>query len=515
MMNSSQKNTIEFQGIHKRFGGIHAVKDVSFGVRYGEVHGLVGENGAGKSTLVKIIGGIHQPDDGRIIFNGERVSFRDPKQSEGVGIRIVHQEVPICLNLTVAENIFLDPFPPSKGIFIDRASMTRTAQQILDRLGIDLNPKQLVGHCSPAQRQLVLVAKALAEKVKLVVMDEPTSSLAEAEVELLFTVIKKLQQEGETFMFISHRLSEVIDICDSVTVMRNGEYIDTLDNAQRSLPIDLLTEKIVGKEVADVTPSEGRRVQAENVVLELRNVSQEQSGLNEVCFQLYQGEILGIAGLLGAGRTELLRCIFGMEPPTGGEMFLFGKSVSLGKPIHAIQKGIGFVSEDRSESLYYGQSIWANITSVIVDRVQKFGFMKKDDCVRIANRYKEELQMSAPSVHTEVFSLSGGNQQKVIFGRWLASSPSILLLDEPTRGVDVGAKAEIRRKILDLADNGMSVIYVSLDFDELVKVSDRILVMSRRRIERELRGGEMTVASIVKNINIRYTGMKQETSFQA
>ena len=367
---------------------------------------------------------------------------------------------------------------------------------------IDLDHKQLVGLYSPAQRQLVIIAKALAEKVKLVIMDEPTSSLSEAEVRILFTVLKKLQKEGGTFMFISHRLNEVIDLCNRITVMRNGEYIDTLDNAQRDLSMDFLTEKIVGKEVMKVTRPKEHRVKAGKVVLEVRNFSQERTGLKDINFQLHQGEILGLAGLRGAGRTELMRCIFGMEPPDTGEILLDGKPVSLQKPIDAIQNGIGFLSEDRNESLYYTHSIWVNITSVIIDRLQKFGLIKRKKCSDVAKRYKEELRIDAPSIYTEVFSLSGGNQQKVVCGRWLAATPRILFLDEPTKGIDVGAKVEIRRKILDMAASGISVIFISLDFDELLMVSDRILVMSRGRIVKELSGEEMTIANIVKNINV-------------
>lgn len=502
MINNEVKKIIAFYEIRKSFGSIDAVKGVSFDVLVGEVHGLVGENGAGKSTLVKIIGGIHQPDGGKIVYNGETLSFHGPKHSEELGIRIVYQEVPICLNLTVAESIFLAPFPPSKGIFVDRKSMIRISKEILERLEINLNPKQLVGQCSPAQRQLILIAKALAEKVKLVIMDEPTSSLSESEVKILFAVIRKLQKQGETFMFISHRLNEVADICNRITVMRNGEYVDTLDNSQRDISLGLLTEKIIGKEVFKVTRSEDHRVKDKKIVLEVRNLSQERTGLKDISFKLHQGEILGVAGLLGAGRTELMRCLFGVEPHDTGEILLNGKQIFLKKPIHAIEKGIGFLCEDRNESLYYDQSIWVNLVSAIIDRLQRFGLINRKKCSDVAKKYKEELRIDAPSIYTKVFSLSGGNQQKVVLGRWLVSTPKIFLLDEPTRGIDIGAKMEIRHKILDLVASGISVIYVSLDFDELIKISDRILVMFRGRIVKKLSGEEMTISNIVKSINV-------------
>jgi ABC-type sugar transport system ATPase subunit len=502
MINSKEvKKIISFHEISKNFGGIHAVNKISFNVLVGEVHGLVGENGAGKSTLVKIIGGVYPPDGGEIVYDGETVSFHDPKHSEELGIRVVHQEVPICLNLTVAESIFLTPFPPRKGIFVDRKSMVRISEEILKRLGINLNPKQLVSQCSPAQRQLILIAKALAEKVKFVIMDEPTSSLSESEVKILFSVIRKLQKQGETFLFISHRLNEVIDICNRITVMRNGEYIDTMDNFHRDISIDLLTEKILGKEVKKVTRAEDYRIEGKKVVLEVRNLSQESSGLKDISFKLHQGEILGVAGFLGAGRTELLRCLFGVEPHNAGEILLNGKPVFLENPKDAIEKGIGFLCENRNESIYYDKSIWVNVVSAIIDRLQRFGFINKRKCLDVARKHKEKLRIEAPSIYTEVFSLSGGNQQKVVLSRWLLATPKIFLLDEPTRGIDIGAKMEIRNTILDLSADGISVIYVSLDFDELIKISDRILVMSRGCIVKELSGKERTIANLVKSIN--------------
>jgi ABC-type sugar transport system ATPase subunit len=503
MQNSNEGNKIiSFHEISKSFGGVHAVNKVSFDVIAGEVHGLVGENGAGKSTLVKIIGGVYQLDGGKIVYDGNMVSFHDPKHSEELGIRVVHQEVPICLNLTVAESIFLAPFPPRKGIFVDRKAMVRISEEILKRLGITLNPKQLVSQCSPAQRQLILIAKALAEKVKLVIMDEPTSSLSESEVKILFNVIRLLQKQGETFLFISHRLNEVIDICNRITVMRNGGYICTMDNSHRDISIDILSERIIGKEVQSVTRTEDYRIKNKKVVLEVRNLSQESSGLHDISFTLHQGEILGIAGFLGAGRTELLRCLFGMEPYDTGEIFLNGEPVFLRNPKDAIGKGIGFLCEDRNISIYYDKSIWVNVVSVIIDRLQRLGFINKRKCVDVAKKYKDELRIEAPSTNTEVFSLSGGNQQKVVLSRWLLAKPKIFLLDEPTRGIDIGAKMEIRHTILDLAASGISVIYVSLDFDELIKISDRILVMSRGRIVKELSGRERTIAHLVKSINV-------------
>jgi len=500
-MSKPNDNLLVFQGIHKSFGGVHALKGVSFFVRSGEIHGLVGENGAGKSTLIKITGGVYRADAGQIIFGDRKVFFHSPRDSEALGIRIVHQEVPICLNLTVAENIFLDPKPPHRGILLNRRVMNRESAKILTLLGIELDPKRLAGLCSPAERQLVLIAKALAENVQLVILDEATSSLSEAEVETLFGVMRNLKEAGTTFLFVSHRLSEVVAICDRITVLRNGEYINTLANDRHELSLELLTEKIVGKEVQTVTRQANRAVDKSKVVLKVQGLSQKKYGLKGINFELYKGEVLGLAGLRGAGRTELLQCLFGVAPPDSGKVLVHGKVINLRSPAGAIAAGMGLLSESRDEALYYMHSVRSNMASVIIDRLARFSLIRNKEYTAIAQRYINELQIETPSIHSEVFSLSGGNQQKVLFGRWLSANPRILLLDEPTRGIDVGVKADIRRRILGLVATGISIIYVSLDFEELVQVADRVLIISRRRLVDELRGKDLTVANIVKTIN--------------
>ena len=501
-MSGPNHELLVFQDIHKSFGGVHALKGVSFSVQVGETHGLVGENGAGKSTLIKIAGGVYRSDAGNILFDDQRVMFHSPRDSERLGIRIVHQEVPICLNLTVAENIFLDPLPPRRGgMFLDRQLMNRESVEILNRLGVELDPKRLAGLCSPAERQLVLIAKALAQDVKLVILDEATSSLSEAEVDTLFSVIRNLKKAGTTFFFISHRLGEIISICDRITVLRNGEYIDTLVNDDCNTAIDLLTELIVGKEVQTVTRQADRTVDTSKVVLNVQNLSQVNCGLKNISFNLLGGEILGLAGLRGAGRTELLHCLFGVEPPDSGEVTVYGKTVRVRTPAGAIATGMGLLSESRNEALYFMHSVRSNMASVIIDRLSRFSFIKNKACSSVAQQYVKELQIDVPSIYSEVFNLSGGNQQKVLFGRWLSANPRILLLDEPTRGIDVGVKAEIRRRILELAAAGISIIYVSLDFEELVQLADRVLLISRGQLVDELHGDQLTVANIVKTIN--------------
>ena len=486
-----------YEGIDKSFGGVHALKDVSFGILPGAVHGLVGENGAGKSTLIKVTGGVYQPDAGQIRFAGRPFTFHSPRDSEAQGIRIVHQEVPICLNLTVAENIFLNPAPPRNGPWLNRRQMNRRSVELLKRLGIDLDPTRNVGLCSAAERQLILIAKALAEEARLVVLDEATSSLSDAEVQLLFDVIRNLKQHGTTFLFVSHRLGEVSSICDRITVLRNGRYVGTYDHPS----IDFLTEKIVGKEIEQVVRKDKETSQDRDVVLEVKGLTQKEAGLLGISFMLHQGEILGLAGLRGAGRTELLETLFGLRRRDGGILSLREKPIAIRAPRDAIRHGFGFLSESRNEALYYTHSVRSNIASVIIDRLRRFGLIHGRRFSQVARTCVEDLQITTPSIHTDVASLSGGNQQKVLLGRWLAAGPDILLLDEPTRGVDVGAKSEIRKRILGLALQGVSVVYVSLDFEELVQVCDRVLIISEGELIDELPNAELTVTNIVRKIN--------------
>jgi ribose transport system ATP-binding protein len=501
---SSENQLLVYEGIDKSFGGVHALKGVSFEILPGEVHGLVGENGAGKSTLVKATGGVYRLDAGQIFLEGRSVTFHNPRDSEAAGIRIVHQEVPICLNLTVAENIFLDPSPPRHGLLLDRRQMNRRSVALLERLGIELDPRRSVGLCSPAERQLILVAKALAENARLVILDEATSSLSEAEVATLFTVIRNLKRTGTTFLFVSHRLNEVIAICDRVTVLRNGEYVGTFEPGRREVSVEFLTEKIVGKEVRAVTRPAAKKaaqLEREEVALRVEGLCQENHGLATISFELREGEILGLAGLRGAGRTELLECLFGVTRPDSGRMFVRGEPIKIRSPSDAIAKGMGLLTESRNEALYYTHSVRSNMASVIIDRLAKFTVVRNGAVNSMAKRFVRELQIEAPSIHSEVSSLSGGNQQKVLFARWLSAGPRILLLDEPTRGIDVGVKAEIRRRILELARSGISIIYVSLDFEELVQVADRVLVISGGQLADELKEHELSVANIVRTIN--------------
>ncbi len=504
---SASKRLVEYRGMTKSFGGVHALRDVSFSIDTHEIHGLIGENGAGKSTLIKITGGVYGPDAGQIIFDGQRAVCHKPRDAEQLGIRIVHQEVPICANLTIAENIFLDPVPPHRGPFLDRPQMVRRSREILRRLGIELDPRRLVSTCSAAERQLVVIAKALAEDAKLVILDEATSSLSEDEVATLFGVLRKIKAEGTTFVFVSHRLNEVIAICDRVTVLRNGRFVSTEQNASHDISVSRLTELIVGTGIAmDDIEVAREAIEQETVAacprLSVRGLCQDRLGLKDISFDLAPGEVLGLAGLRGAGRTELLECIFGVHPPTTGEVLLDGEPCHTRSPRQGIAHNMAYLSESRAEELFYEQSVRSNCSAVVLNDLAIAGFINRRKESAVAETTVREMRVSTASIHSRVASLSGGNQQKVLLGRWLAAGPRILLLDEPTRGIDVGAKMEIRRMILELAAQDVSVIYVSLDSEELVQVAARVLVMANGRIVAELCGSRMSVANVIHEINI-------------
>ena len=502
MEQTDKHELVAFERISKSFGGVQALRDVSFSINAGEIHGLVGENGAGKSTLIKVCGGIHRADSGQISMESRSVLFRSPREAEDAGIRTVHQEVPICLSLTVAENIFLDPNPPRRGVFLARREMNRRSTAALARLGVSLDPERPAGLCSPAERQLVMIARSLAHQVKLIILDEATSSLAETEVQTLFRVLRNLRGEGTTFLFVSHRLQEVIEISDCVTVLRNGAYVGTTANRPERLTLDYLAEKIVGHRVESISRERHRGTQRRpSVAMEVCDLRQQALGLSDVSFTLSEGEILGLAGLRGAGRTELLQCLFGRKRADSGTITIGDRTKTPRSPIDGIRLSIGFLSESRSEAVLYHHTVRANIVSVIVDRLKRFLLVNRSEYNRVATDTVRDLRIDTPSIYTEMKDLSGGNQQKVLLGRWLAAQPSILLLDEPTRGVDVGAKAEIRRRIIDLAENGMAVLYVSQDFDELAAIADRVLIISDGRLVDELEGEELTVTNMVKRVN--------------
>jgi ribose transport system ATP-binding protein len=477
---------VRFNGIVKNFGGVHALKGVSFSIKKGEIHGLIGENGAGKSTLIKICNGIFSPDVGTIIIDGNSVFFSSPSESESQGIRVVHQDLTktLCMNMSVADNIFLGPHPITKfGAILDKKSMYQKAKEILKVLGIELDPKKKLGDCSQALQQLVLISRAIYRKAKFIILDEPTSSLSQNEVETLFGVMKNLKEECTTFLFVSHRLSEVLEICDNITVLKDGEYINTFEN--KGLTVEFLSKTMTGKKELSIEKKSEELTTKDNVVLEVRDVCNRKLGLNNVTFKLYEGEILGIAGLMGSGRTELLTILFGVNHYDSGEIILYGENSYFKSPKDAINKGLGFINEDRNLALFYNLNVSDNIAPVVIDHLSTLGWINSNKYFELSNKFCADLQISAPSLTSNISALSGGNQQKVVISRWLSTNPRILLCDEPTRGVDVGVKFDIRKKIINLSKSGISVLYISSDFDELLHIADRILLMLHGEIVKE------------------------------
>jgi len=486
------------EGISKAFPGVQALDRVDFEAYAGEVMALVGENGAGKSTLVKILSGVYKRDSGRIYFEGKRVEIQDPYHAQLMGISTIHQELMVTPNQTVAQNIFLGREIRRRGIlgalgFVDKREMERRAKELLERVGADIPPDELVKNLSVAQRQLVEIAKALSFKAKVIIMDEPTSALGPEEVEKLFEVIKQLKEQGIAIVFISHRLEEVFRIADRITILRDGKLVGYMSR-EEATP-DKVIYLMVNRPIGDMFRKE--EVVRGEPILEVKNLSSDV--VKNVSFTLYKGEILGIAGLVGSGRTELVRLIFGADPKKSGEILIEGKRVEINSPEDAVKLGIGLVPEDRqNQGLILKMSVRENIGITIIKKILKFlNFVDKIKLTRISEDFVRRLNIKTPSVFEKVLYLSGGNQQKVVLSKWLASEPKILILDEPTRGIDVGAKAEIHAIMSQLAKSGISIIMISSEMPEVLAMSDRILVMSEGKIVAEVPRREATQEKIM------------------
>ncbi len=484
---------LEFSGLSKRFGGTQALDGVSFTIRKGEVRGLAGENGAGKSTLIKILCGVYSPDAGEIYLDGEKISPRTPAEAEKLGISVFHQEIPVCLNLSVAANVFLAPDMPGRFGMPNWREMYERCEEIFEALGEKIDPEKPVRECSAAEKQMVLLARVLSKKARLIVLDEPTTALTPPDVQRLFSVIERLKGMGITFIFVSHMLEEIMSLSDRITVLRNGQYIGTLDRPE--FDTEKLTQMIVGHSVVSVVSR--KQVDERPVILEAREIG-VGSSVSGISFRLRRGEILGIAGLQGSGRSALVRCLFGSPPPDRGRLLVDGVEVSIRSPLDSIKLGIGYVPEDRKIlGLFRSMDVKRNLGIAHVDRMTRLGFLDMRAMKALAEEMAKLLRISMPGVDAPITSLSGGNQQKVLFARWLAIKPRVLVMHEPTRGVDVGAKAEIRRLIVNLADEGYSFIVASSDLDELLAISDRILVMRHGKIATELTRGQATKERII------------------
>ncbi len=481
-------------GISKSFPGVKALQNVNFAVERGEIHALVGENGAGKSTLMKTLTGAYRPDAGHITWHGKPVTIAGPSDSQDLGISMIHQELSLIPYLTVGQNIFLGREPQSAiPGFIDWNTLYARTQELLDRLNLAVSPKAEVQDLSIAQQQMVEVAKALSLKADLIAMDEPTSSLTDVETEVLFGMMRSLKARGVALIFISHRLEEVFEITDKVTVLRDGRHIDTRPTSE--LTRDKIVELMVGRELGNIYPySETERRGAVLEVTDLRDGRE----LKGVSFQLHGGEILSVAGLVGAGRTALAETIFGIRPAAGGEIKLAGEPVRIRAPKQAIQHGLGLVPEDRKlQALFLNMAVRENIIVSGMGQVTNAGFVNNNKANGLAQEFVEKLDVRTPSLRQHVRNLSGGNQQKVIIARWLTLEPRILILDEPTRGVDVGAKAEIHLLMRQLAEQGVGVLMISSELPEVLGVSDRILVMHEGRLMGEFSRDEATQDKIM------------------
>jgi len=496
---------LEMREIDKIFPGVHALKKVNFELRKGEVHALLGENGAGKSTLINVLGGVYPIDGGQILIDGQPVVIRQIKDAQQLGIAIIHQELVLVPHMTVAENIFMGREPRTKLGTVDKKKMFRDAQEAIDAVGLCCSATDLVCKLSVAQQQLVEIAKALSYNAKIVVMDEPTSSLMTREVDILFDTIRKLRAKGVSIIYISHRMSEFFEIADRITVMRDGEYVTTRDVEQTNT--DELVFLMVGRKLENYYTRTYNK--PGETVLEVSGLSQKSTGLEDINFSLRKGEILGFSGLVGAGRSELMRCIVGIEKYDSGEIRLFGEPAGPMDTAQAQKKGLVMVPEDRKQQgLILLNSVGFNLTINVLESFIGLGVVNKCAENEIIERHIRALNIKTPSARQKVGNLSGGNQQKVLMGKWLATNPKILILDEPTRGVDVGAKAEIYMIIDRLAKEGISVIMVSSELNEIINMCDRVLVMSDGRITGELDRSEFTQELIMSF----ETTMKEETA---
>jgi ribose transport system ATP-binding protein len=484
------------EGIEKRFPGVHAISQGRFDLFAGEVHALLGENGAGKSTLMKVLAGVYTKDEGRILVKGREVDVTSPKAAQALGISIIHQELNLMPHLTVAQNIFIGREPSKAGgILLDEVATNARAQELFDNLRIKLDPRTKVADLTVAMQQMVEIAKALSIGFEVLIMDEPTAALTDSEIQELFRIIRDLRSRGVGIVYISHRLEEIKQISDRVTVMRDGHFIDTVNTAD--VTIDRVINMMVGRTIYEAAPELPENPSRE-VLLEVRNLNRGRV-IRDVSFKLYRGEILGFAGLVGAGRTEVARAIFGADRPGSGQTLVQGKPMTIRNPQDAVKAGIAYLSEDRKR---YGLALGMDVeTNVVLATLRRFmrllGWVDAAKTREVAARYVKALSIKTPSLQQQVKNLSGGNQQKVIIGKWLTANTDILIFDEPTRGIDVGAKSEIYHLLNELARQGKGIIMISSELPEILRMSHRIVVMCEGRITGELNSEEATQEKIM------------------
>ncbi|WP_120465225.1 sugar ABC transporter ATP-binding protein [Paenibacillus aceti] len=486
---------LEMKDIDKSFSGVKVLEQVQFSLEAGEVHALMGENGAGKSTLMKILNGIYSRDNGTVRIKGTEQSISSPSAAQELGIVMIHQELNLIPHLTVMENIFLGrefTFGPTR--LIRWVKMKQESVRYLSQLGLEIHPETLVGDLSVGQQQLVEIAKALSMNTEILVLDEPTAALTDREIEGLFQVILSLKERGVGMIYISHRMEEIFRICDRITVMRDGRYVGTEEVAHTDM--DQIVKMMVGREIKDRFPKV--EIEFGEEKLKVENLSQK-GVLHDISFSVRAGEIVGIAGLMGAGRTELAKALFGVTPVDSGQIILQGKPVQIRKPMDAIRAGLALVTEDRKdEGLILSMSVRDNLGMTSLAAVSKLGFLNDTKEDELAESMITSLRIKTPNSGQEVGSLSGGNQQKVVIGKWLATKPEVFILDEPTRGVDIGAKKEIYDLMNRLASEGVAILMISSELPEVLGMSDRILVMREGKLTGHFNREEATQEKIMK-----------------
>jgi ribose transport system ATP-binding protein len=488
---------VVMEGIEKSFPGVHALSQCRFELRPGEVHALVGENGAGKSTLMKVLAGVYAKDAGRVLYKGKEVEIHNPRAAQQLGISMIHQELNLMPHLTVAQNMFIGREPRQNVRFmLDEKAINTQAEQVFALMRLNLDPRAKVSDLTVAKQQMVEIAKALSFNAEVLIMDEPTAALTDTEIEELFRIIRDLRAKGVGVVHISHRLEELRQISDRVTVMRDGKYIDTVKTQDAT--IDQIISMMVGRTIFEATP-EVPEQPSEEVVLEVKHLNRG-SVIKDVSFQLKKGEILGFSGLVGAGRTEVARAVFGADPIDSGEIYVQGSKVHIGSPNDAVNHGIGYLSEDRKR---YGLALGLDVADNTVlasfrKFVNKIGWVKFTQIRVRGQEMVTALAIKTPSLQQKVRNLSGGNQQKVIIGKWLTADTNILIFDEPTRGIDVGAKSEIYHLLNNLAQEGKSIIMISSELPEILRMSHRVVVMCEGRITGELNIAEATQEKIMQ-----------------
>jgi len=473
---------LEMKGISKSFYGTQALKDVNIKIEPGEIQAVCGENGAGKSTLMNIMTGILQPNEGEIIFEGEKLTNLDPRTAQEKGISIVHQELSLCPEVSVAENIFMGRVPEKKRGMVNFKEMRKEAEKVLKRLNLDIDVKQPLGKLGISEQQMVEIAKALSINAKILILDEPTSSLTESESQILFDNLLRLKKEGIAIFFISHRLKEIFQICDSFTVLRDGVHVG--DGRVADVDPDDIVRMMVGRELDQAYPDKGTEV-GQNI-LTVENISRKDEFEN-ISFEVNEKEIVGLFGLIGAGRSEAMQTVFGINQPDSGKIKLFGKDITANNTRENIDQGLIYITEDRKEQgLFLDMDLNANVVAADLEQVSENSLVKKKKVKDIGSKFVDIMNTKYASLDQPVKSLSGGNQQKVLLAKWLAVDPRVLILDEPTRGIDVGAKFEIHTTLRELSNNGHAVMFISSELPEILGLSDRILIMHQGKLVGEL-----------------------------